>query len=143
MYREWKKMTRNEAREKMMQILFELDAAKTIEKGIPEAKAKAEELVSVRLPGGHMERGKKLLYAILDNLDEIDESINSCSTKWKTSRMPKVDLAIMRLATGEIRYDEDIPEAVSINEAINLAKKFSTDNSARFIHGVLGAITRK
>ena len=90
-----------------------------------------------------MERGKKLLYAILDNLDEIDESINSCSTKWKTSRMPKVDLAIMRLATGEIRYDEDIPEAVSINEAINLAKKFSTDNSARFIHGVLGAITRK
>lgn len=136
-------MTRNEAREKMMQIMFELDAAKTIEKGIPEAKAKAAELAAVRLPGGHMDRGTKLLNAILDNLDDIDAAINSCSTKWKTSRMPKVDLAIMRLATGEIRYDDDIPEAVSINEAINLAKKFSTDNSARFIHGVLGAITRK
>ena len=135
-------MTRNEAREKMMQILFELDAAKTIEKGIPQAKAKATELANVRLPGGHKDRGIKLLDAILDNLDDIDEAINSCSTKWKTTRMPKVDLAIMRLATGEIKYDEDIPEAVSVNEAINLAKKFSTDNSARFIHGVLGAITK-
>ena len=57
--------------------------------------------------------------------------------------MPKVDLAIMRLAIGEIRFSEDIPEPVSVNEAINLAKKFSTDNSARFIHGILGAVTGK
>lgn len=56
--------------------------------------------------------------------------------------MPKVDLAIMRLACGEIRYSDDIPEAVSINEAINMAKKYSTDSSARFIHGVLGAVTK-
>ncbi|MDO4176337.1 MAG: transcription antitermination factor NusB [Bacillota bacterium] len=140
-------MTRNEAREIMMQILFELDASKTIENdGSADkeaAKAKADSLAEERLPGAHAERGKALIGSILDNLEDVDASINRCSTKWKTSRMPKVDLAIMRLAYGEINYCDDIPEAVSVNEAVNLAKKFSTDNSGRFVHGVLGALTRK
>lgn len=68
--------------------------------------------------------------------------INDHSTRWKTSRMPKVDLALMRVALGEILYSEDIPDAVAVNEAINIARKFSTDHSAKFIHGVLGAILR-
>lgn len=139
-------MTRNEAREIMMQILFELDAAKIIENDSTEdkaeARAKAAELAADRLPGAHADRGAELFDKIISNMSEIDERINSHSTKWKTSRMPKVDLAIMRLACGEISFCDDIPEAVTVNEAINLAKKFSTDNSARFIHGVLGSITR-
>ena len=140
-------MTRNEAREIMMQILYELDASKTIEKdktdNLADARAKAAALASERLSGGHIRRGTDLICSILDNLKDIDSSINEFSAKWKTSRMPKVDLAIMRLAIGEIRFSEDIPEPVSVNEAINLAKKFSTDNSARFIHGILGAVTGK
>ena len=140
-------MTRNEAREIMMQILYELDASKTIEKdktdNLADTRAKAAALVSERLSGGHIKRGTDLICSILDNLKDIDSSINEFSAKWKTSRMPKVDLAIMRLAIGEIRFSEDIPEPVSVNEAINLAKKFSTDNSARFIHGILGAVTGK
>ena len=140
-------MTRNEAREIMMQILYELDASKTIEKdktdNLADARAKAAALASERLSGGHIKRGTDLICTILDNLKDIDSSINEFSAKWKTSRMPKVDLAIMRLAIGEIRFSEDIPEPVSVNEAINLAKKFSTDNSARFIHGILGAVTGK
>ncbi len=140
-------MTRNEAREIMMQILYELDASKTIEKdktdNLEDARAKAAALASERLSGGHIKRGTDLICSILDNLKDIDSSINEFSAKWKTSRMPKVDLAIMRLAIGEIRFSEDIPEPVSVNEAINLAKKFSTDNSARFIHGILGAVTGK
>ena len=138
-------MTRNEAREIMMQILYELDASKTIEKdktdNLADTRAKAAALASERLSGGHIKRGTDLICSILDNLKDIDSSINEFSAKWKTSRMPKVDLAIMRLAIGEIRFSEDIPEPVSVNEAINLAKKFSTDNSARFIHGILGAVT--
>ena len=140
-------MTRNEAREIMMQILYELDASKTIEKdktdNLADTRAKAAALASERLSGGHIKRGTDLICSILDNLKDIDSSINEFSDKWKTSRMPKVDLAIMRLAIGEIRFSEDIPEPVSVNEAINLAKKFSTDNSARFIHGILGAVTGK
>ncbi len=139
-------MTRNEAREIMMQIMFELDASKRIEKDKTIDKADAKErlsqLAESGLAGGHITRAKELIGNVLDNLDNIDSTIDKVSTKWKVSRMPKVDLAIMRLACGEMRYCKDIPEAVSINEAINLAKKYSTENSARFIHGVLGAIAK-
>ncbi len=129
-------MTRNEAREIMMQIMYEMDASKDI--GCENAIKLAEE----RLAGNHKERGKALLEKIVSNLDDIDETINRSSRSWKTGRMPKVDLAVMRLALGEIRYADDIPAAVAINEAINLAKKFSTEQSSRFIHGVLGAIAK-
>ena len=129
-------MTRNEAREIMMQILYEMDATRAIDED------HAKRLAAERLPGDHAVRGGDLLSQIAVNLDEIDADINRCASKWKTTRMPKVDLAIMRLACGEIRYADDIPEAVTVNEAINMAKKFSTENSARFIHGVLGAVIK-
>ena len=136
MWRESKEMTRNEAREIMMQILYELDATKSLD------EAKATSLAAERLKGDHAVRGGKLLSEIVRNIDGIDADINRCADRWKTTRMPKVDLAIMRLACGEIRYCDDIPEAVTINEAINMAKKYSTDSSARLIHGVLGAVTK-
>lgn len=129
-------MTRNEAREILMQILFEMDASKNLDNDA--ANALAEE----RLSGNHITRGKSLLNSIINDIDGIDASINKHSKSWKTGRMPKVDLAVMRLAVGEMRYSEDIPDAVAINEAINLVKKFSTDNSARFVHGVLGAMAK-
>lgn len=130
-------MTRNEAREIMMQIMYEMDAGKSMDHGT------AGRLVEERLSGNHKERGKELISYIIDHIEEVDQSINASSRSWKTTRMPKVDLAIMRLALGEIRYGEDIPEAVAINEAINLAKKYSTEQSSRFIHGVLGAVMRQ
>ena len=75
--------------------------------------------------------------AILSHLESIDAEINDKSVGWKTSRMAKVDLAILRLAVYEIRYEEDIPEKVSINEAVELAKKYGTDDSSSFVNGVL------
>ena len=129
-------MTRNEAREIMMQILYEMDARKSLE------EEKARELAEERLRGDHAKRGGLLLSQTVSHLEEIDADINKYASRWKTSRMPKVDLAIMRLACGEMRFCDSIPEAVTINEAINMAKKYSTDNSARFIHGVLGAISK-
>ncbi len=129
-------MTRNEAREILMQMMYEMDTAKNMNK--EAASLLAEE----RLAGNHIERGKALLINIIDNLDAIDEEINKFSKSWKTNRMPKVDLAVIRLAVGEIKYAEDVPDAVAINEAINLAKKYSTDQSSRYVHGVLGAIAK-
>lgn len=134
-------MTRNEARKIMMQILFELEASGGFKGECPADTA--EKLAGERLSGNHAERGKALLKDISQNINSLDDIINSCSSKWKTGRMPKVDLAIMRLATGELTYSDDIPEAVSINEAINLAKEYSTENSAKFVHGVLGAVAKK
>lgn len=129
-------MTRNEAREILMQMMYEMDTAKNMNK--EAASLLAEE----RLAGNHIERGKALLINIIGNLDAIDEEINKFSKSWKTNRMPKVDLAVIRLAVGEIKYAEDVPDAVAINEAINLAKKYSTDQSSRYVHGVLGAIAK-
>lgn len=127
-------MTRNEAREILMQIMYEMEAGKTMD------RETADRLTQERLSGNHIERGRKLLFHIVDELSSLDADINANSRSWKTNRMPKVDLAIMRLSLGELRYGEGVPQAVAINEAINLAKKYSTEQSSRFIHGVLGAI---
>ena len=74
---------------------------------------------------------------IIAKLPEIDEAINASTTGWKTSRMGKVDLSIIRLAVYEIKYEEDVPAKVAINEAVELAKMYGTDNSASFVNGVL------
>lgn len=74
---------------------------------------------------------------IMAHLGEIDEAINEKTTGWKTSRMGKVDLTILRLAVYEIKYEEDIPEKVAINEAVELAKAYGTDDSSSFVNGVL------
>lgn len=74
---------------------------------------------------------------IIEKLPEIDAAINENTTGWKTSRMGKVDLTIIRLAVYEIKFEEDIPAKVSINEAVELAKKYGTDESPAFINGVL------
>lgn len=75
--------------------------------------------------------------AIVSHLAEIDAAINEKATGWKTSRMGKVDLSIIRLAVYEIQYEEDIPVKVSINEAVELAKVYGTDESASFVNGIL------
>ena len=69
--------------------------------------------------------------------DELDEAINAVAKGWKTARMPKADLTILRLAIYEIRYDEEIPAGVAINEAVELAKKYGSDASGAFINGIL------
>jgi N utilization substance protein B len=74
---------------------------------------------------------------IIAKIPEIDAAINASTTGWKTTRMAKVDLSIIRLAVYEIKYEEDVPEKVAINEAIELAKLYGTDNSASFVNGVL------
>ena len=74
---------------------------------------------------------------ILEHIDEIDALINEKSTGWKTSRMAKVDLSIIRIAVYEIKYEDDIPFKVSVNEAVELAKKYGADESPAFVNGIL------
>ena len=74
---------------------------------------------------------------IIAKIPELDEVINASTTGWKTTRMGKVDLSIIRLAVYEIKFEEDIPAKVAINEAVELAKLYGTDNSASFVNGVL------
>ncbi len=78
---------------------------------------------------------------IMEKLPEIDAMLENVSRGWKLSRMGKVELTILRLAVYEMRFDEDIPEKVAINEAVELSKKFGGDDSPAFINGVLAKLT--
>lgn len=75
--------------------------------------------------------------AILEKLTEIDDMINSHAKGWKTERMSKVDLSIIRVAVYEIMFDESVPTNVAINEAVEIAKKYGQEESSGFINGVL------
>jgi N utilization substance protein B len=76
--------------------------------------------------------------SILERLPDIDKAINERTKGWTTDRMSKVDLTIIRLGVYEILYDEEVPEGVAVNEAVELAKKFGQDESYSFVNGVLG-----
>lgn len=102
-----------------------------IEPFIEALKAKAE-----------ISYSNRLIDSFLDNRQQIDRLISDGSIDWKISRMNKVDLAILRLATTELSYLNDIPTEVAINEAMELAKVYSGDEAHSFINGVLGHIAQ-
>ena len=80
---------------------------------------------------------------IAERLPEIDAKLNEVSQGWKTSRMSKVDLSILRLAVYELLYDDSIPTGVAINEAVEIAKKYGGDDSSSFVNGILGKLARQ
>lgn len=80
---------------------------------------------------------------IIDKIPEIDSKLNEVAAGWKTKRMGKVELTILRLALFEMLHDETIPEKVSINEAVELAKKFGGNDSPAFVNGILARFIGK
>lgn len=126
-------MTRRQIREQIFQILFRAEFhpkeefEEQIGLAIRKETATEEELAYI----------EKKSEDIAEKIDKIDEMINSRAKGWKTSRMPKVDVTLLRLAVYEISFEEDIPLGVAINEAVELAKKYGTDDSPAFINGVL------
>ena len=83
---------------------------------------------------------REIVDGVTDHREEIDELISSYAQGWTIDRMPNVDRAILRLASWEIIHNPEVPTAVAINEAVGLAKEYSTDDSSRFVNGVLGKI---
>jgi N utilization substance protein B len=92
------------------------------------------------LEGSEKEYFLDVVHGATEKKEEIDGLIENHAKGWSLERMPKVDLAIMRLAIYELRFRKDIPWNVSINEAVELAKKYGGDQSKTFINGVLGKI---
>lgn len=127
-------MTRRELRENIFKMLFRVEFHD--ENEMNDQLALFEEQLE-GLKEADLSYIKEKTKEIIGHLKEIDAEINEKSTGWKTSRMGKVDLSIIRLAVYEIRFDEEVPEKVAINEAVELAKKFGTDESPAFINGVL------
>lgn len=130
-------MTRRELREQVFKMLFGVEFHDASE--MPEQLAvyeEAEEAWDVA-DGEYI---SKKCTDIVAHLAEIDTAINEVAEGWKTSRMGKVDLTLIRLAVYEMRYEEDVPVGVAINEAVELAKKYGTDDSPAFVNGVLGKL---
>ena len=92
--------------------------------------------------GNQKEYITSLLSSICRNIEKIDGMIDSSSEGWPSSRMAKPDLAIIRVAVGEILFADDVPTAVAINEAVNLAKDYGTEQSPKFVNAVLGKIEK-
>ena len=78
----------------------------------------------------------------MEKKEEIDTLLNEVTEGWKTSRMNRVDLTILRLATYEVKWDDAVPTGVAINEAVELAKKYSSDEGPSFVNGVLAKVAK-
>jgi N utilization substance protein B len=85
----------------------------------------------------------QLLEGVEEHREELDACIEAHAIGWKLSRIPRLSLAILRVALYEIRYMEDVPVGVSVNEAVNLAKKYEDAEMAAYINGVLGSVVRE
>lgn len=85
---------------------------------------------------------KRVIFGVIADRDEIDGAIQKNSVGWKLSRMSKIDIAILEVAIYEILKEENIPHKVSINEAVELAKKYSENKSKAFINGILGSVIK-
>jgi N utilization substance protein B len=84
-----------------------------------------------------------LICGVAENLERIDLELNSYSTNWALDRMSRVDLAILRLAAYELIFSHDVPPNVVINEAIELGKRFGTEESPAFINGLLDHLAQQ
>ena len=127
-------MTRRQLRENVFKMLFRVEFHD--DKELPEQLILFEdELEPISEDEKiYMTNKYKAIYA---HIEELDAAINEVSKGWKTIRMGKVDLTLIRLAVYEIRFEEEIPVKVSINEAVELAKKYGTDDSPAFVNGIL------
>ena len=132
-------MTRSIIREHIFKILFRAEFYNK-EELIQQTDYYVSELSNAK--DKEIEYIKDKTLAIIDNLPEIDEIINENSDGWPTNRLGKAELTIMRLAVYEIRFDEEIPDGVAINEAVELSKKYGSDNSSSFVNGVLAKIIK-
>lgn len=89
-----------------------------------------------------IEFATRMVAGVQENLEQIDGLLSDAAVGWTVERMPKVDLSILRNAVYEICFAGDVPAAVAVNEAVELAKAFCDEKSPRFINGVLGKVIR-
>ena len=127
--------TRRRAREIALQVLYQLD----LDPADPE-KVLARHWENFQPSEQAREFCARLVEGVLSNGEEIDRLIEGNSDNWTLKRMAVVDRNILRLATFELRYCPDVPFKVTLNEAVELAKKFGADDSGAFINGILDRV---
>lgn len=130
-------LNRKEAREWIVKFIFQITINKVFDKEDVEVFINHFEIDEK-----HRDFIESSIFSIIDNIDEIDEKIKNNLIGWDFNRLYCIDKSILRVATNEIIYDDNIPDRVAINEAVEIAKKYSSEDSYRFINGVLGSISK-
>jgi len=127
-------LERTKARRQALQILYQREITGESTSAILESRSFNSE------EGEPSEFCRTLLAGVEEHRDEIDATLAEISEHWTVSRMPLVDRNILRMAVYEILYIDDIPDSVSINEAVEMAKTYGGDDSSKFVNGVLGRL---
>ena len=122
---------RSDARERALLLFYEADT-----KRVPVAEIAAAQVVPIDA------LTQLLVDGTAEHRDELDEVIAANAHGWTLKRMPAIDLTVLRIATFELYHRPDVPVAVVLDEAVELAKRFSTDDSGRFVNGVLATVAR-
>lgn len=130
-------ISRRRGREFAMQLLYAVEVGK-------EAFAEALKGLSddPDLPQDAREYGTRLARRVLEHQNDLDARIASAASNWDLERIAIVDKLIIQCAVAELMFEKDVPLKVAINEAVDIAKKFSTGDSSRFVNGVLDAIAK-
>lgn len=131
-------MTRKEAREYCFKLMFEYEVQKNDTKTMLSFFDENELDL-----GNQAEYVKTLLNAAVENIKTIDETIEKNTKGWRISRLPKVTLAVLRVAVCEMLYMDDIPDSISINEAVELAKTYNDVKSGKFVNGILASVLKE
>ncbi|MBR5614343.1 MAG: transcription antitermination factor NusB [Clostridia bacterium] len=128
-------MNRTKAREYAFILLFEYRFQPD------EIERIIADFVEEYQPGNQQEYIQRVVRGVIQNIEDIDKKIGDLSKDWKVDRISYVSLAVLRLAAFEIENCEDIPAAVSVNEAVGLAKKYDGEEAAPFVNGILGKLS--
>lgn len=129
---------RNKARKRAFQIIFEADQRGSTPTAVMQDWIRHAGTDERQPPVS--EYTMQLIEGYAENAERIDELISTYSVGWTLDRMPAVDRSILRLSAYELIWSEDVPEAVVIDEALDIAREFSTDESPPFINGLLGRL---
>lgn len=132
-------MKRRKAREHALQILFQLD----VRKDKPSAAILKHFWAEYNSDDEIKAFAEEIVKGTYKHLSEIDDLIRKCAKNWSLDRMAVVDRNVLRLAVYEILHRMDIPTSVTINEAIEIAKKYGTDESGAFVNGILDRVARE
>ena len=130
---------RSKARKRAVDALFSADLrSEAAEAMIDTALEHAEDPAAQQ---AIFDYAKQIVVGVAEHQGEIDEALETYAHGWSLSRMPNLDRAILRAATWEILFNDEVPDAVAVDEAVELAKEYSTDDSAGFINGLLNKIS--
>lgn len=126
---------RSKARKRAVDVLFEAD-----QRGIAPVTLLAERIAEPGTEAALPQYAVEVVEGVVARLARIDEVLASHSHGWTIDRMPAVDRAVLRVGTWEILFNDDVPDAVAVDEAVDLVKALSTDESPSFVNGLLGRV---